>query len=91
LGRQHLIEAGRRLIETLKEVSILVQGDLDRGMPGPRLDDLGMLTLGDQHRHMGVAQVVKAHRLTNRGLDRRQEDAATVLPYWQQWREVARG
>lgn len=49
-----------------------VQGDLDRGVPEPALDDLRMLALGDQHRRMRVAEIMNSKRFTNRGTHRSQ-------------------
>ena len=78
--RQRLIEAScSGLIEAIKEVPVPVERYLDRGMPEAGLDDLGMLTLGNQRGDMRVAQVVKPHRLTYRGPHRRQEDASSEI------------
>ena len=53
------------LIETLKQVSVGIQGDLNRGMSEPQLDDFRMLPLGDEYRGVRVPEIVKPEWLTD--------------------------
>ena len=55
------------LIQTLEEVPIHVQRGRDGGMPQSLLDHLRVLTLGDQHRSMGMPQVMKPQWFAHRG------------------------
>lgn len=64
-----------RFIETVEQMPVRVEGDLDRGVPETVLDYLGMLALGDEHRRMRVSEVMKAEWLTDRAPHRRQPGA----------------
>ncbi len=48
-----------------------VECDLNRRVAQPQLNDFRVLTLGDEHRRMGVAEVVKPEGLANCGAYRR--------------------
>ena len=66
IRNQRLVKAGCcGLVEAFKEVAVAVEGNLDRRMPEPGLDDLWVLTLGDEHGDMGVAKIVESQRLTH--------------------------
>jgi len=45
-------------------------------MPEAKPDDFRVLTLGDEHRRMSVAEVVKPERLADRGSDRGEPSAS---------------
>jgi hypothetical protein len=50
-GRERRLEAvGGGLIEAVEEVPVGVERGFDRGVSQPLLDDLRVLTLGDQER-----------------------------------------
>ena len=46
---------GSSLIQTLEQMAVRIQGDLDRRVTEPFLNDFRMLPLGDQERSMGMS------------------------------------
>jgi hypothetical protein len=65
--QEHGVETLRSsLIEALTQVPLGVQRDLYRRVTEAELDDLWVLSFGDEHGRMGVSEVMKPHWLTNR-------------------------
>ena len=50
------------LRQAFEPVAVGVEGGLDRRVPEPLLNDLGMLAVGDQEGSVGVAQIMEAAR-----------------------------
>ena len=73
---------GNVLVESLEEMPVLVEGDLDRGVSEPSLDRLGMVSLSDEDRYVRVSETVERARVANRVLDCRLPDppAEVVRP-----------
>ena len=46
---------GDRLVELREQMAVAVEGHVDRGVPHPGLDGLGVGALGDGQRHAGCA------------------------------------
>ena len=62
---------GGSLIQALVEVAVGVQRRLDGDMPEPRLNQLWVLSRGDEHGRVGVPRVGESARLAHRGAHRR--------------------
>ncbi len=71
--RDRLVKAvGSGLVETFKQVAVLVQDCLDRTVAESLSDGLWVFALGDQQRNIGVSEIVEAQRLADRRSDSRQ-------------------
>jgi hypothetical protein len=53
------------LVETLEQVPVGIESDLNRGMPKPQLDYFGVLALSDEYRGVRMPEVMKPERLTD--------------------------
>jgi len=86
-GRDFAGSHGRGLIQSSAAFVVPWNREehLNRRVPEPELDDFRVLTLDDEHRRMGIAEVMKPERLANRGADSRKPPGVRVpgVTAWQ--------
>jgi len=73
-GEGHFEAVGGSLVQTLEQVPVGIQSGFDRRVTEPFLNDLRVLSLRDQERCVGVAQIVESAGLPDRGLHSGQPD-----------------
>jgi hypothetical protein len=74
LGVHGVQAVGRLVIMAREQVAVAVQGECDRGVPGPDADLLGIGAGGDPQGHGGEPQVVGPQRHQPNRPDRREPD-----------------